>query len=122
MMIGMMMKVILTSTICTNMKNIHILKSYIDAILVPVISSMHDYPQKHSLQYQADSYTHDTAPQCLNSNNIKSDHGTEGTIKTFPTMLKLICGTLVGGVKYSDILSTPMKIKRKILHKCLCEQ
>ncbi len=56
-----------------------------------------------SLQYQADSYTHDAAPQCLNSNNIKSDHGTEKTIKTFPTMLKLICGTLVGGVKYSDI-------------------
>jgi hypothetical protein len=56
-----------------------------------------------SLQYQADSYTHDAAPQCLNSNNIESDHGTEDTIKTFPTMLKLICGTLVGGVKYSDI-------------------
>jgi hypothetical protein len=46
MMIGMMMKVIQTSTICTNMKNIHILKSYIDAILVPDISSMHAYPQK----------------------------------------------------------------------------
>ncbi len=39
-----------------------------------------------SLQYQADSYTHDAAPQCLNSNNIKSDHGTEETNKTFPTM------------------------------------
>ncbi len=52
-----------------------------------------------SLQYQADSYSHDAAPQCLNSNNIKSDHGTEDTIKTFPTMLKLISGTLVGGVK-----------------------
>jgi hypothetical protein len=47
MMIGMMMKVIQTLTICTNMKNIHILKSYIDAILVPDISSMHAYPQKH---------------------------------------------------------------------------
>jgi hypothetical protein len=46
MMIGMMMTVIQTSTICTNMKNIHILKSYIDAILVPDISSMHAYPQK----------------------------------------------------------------------------
>jgi hypothetical protein len=28
------------------MKNIHILKSYINAILVPDISSMHTYPQK----------------------------------------------------------------------------
>jgi hypothetical protein len=41
-----------------------------------------------SLQYQADSNTHGTA--------------TEETIKTFPTMLKLIGGTMVGGVKYSD--------------------
>jgi hypothetical protein len=55
------------------------------------------------MSYQADSYSHDAAPQCLNSNNIKSDHGTEDTIKTFPTTLKLISGTLVGGVKYSDI-------------------
>jgi hypothetical protein len=39
----------------------------------------------------------------VNSNNIDSDHRTEDTIKTFPTMLKLISGTLVGGVKYSDI-------------------
>jgi hypothetical protein len=46
MTIGMMMKVIQTLTICTNMKNIHILTSYIDAILVPSISSMHAYPQK----------------------------------------------------------------------------
>ncbi len=44
MMIGMMMTVIQTLTMCTNMKNIHILKSYIDAILVPDISSMHAYP------------------------------------------------------------------------------
>jgi hypothetical protein len=35
--------------------------------------------------------------------NIDSDHKTEETIKTFPTMLKLIGGTLVGSVKYSDI-------------------
>jgi hypothetical protein len=56
-----------------------------------------------SLQYQADSNTHGTAPHCLNSNDINSDHGTEETIKTFPTMLKLIGGTLVGGVKYSDL-------------------
>ncbi len=55
-----------------------------------------------SLQYQADSNTHGTAPHCLNSNDIDSDQGTEETIQTFPTMLKLIGGTLVGGVKYSD--------------------
>jgi hypothetical protein len=47
MMIGLMMKVIQTSIVCTDMKNIHILKSYIDVILVSDISSMHVYPQKH---------------------------------------------------------------------------
>ncbi len=52
MKIGMMMKVIQTSTICTNMKNIHILESYIDAILVPSMSSMHAYPQKHPYNKQ----------------------------------------------------------------------
>ena len=46
MMIGVMIKVMQTSIVCTNMKNIHILKSYIDAILVSDISSMHAYPQK----------------------------------------------------------------------------
>ena len=46
MMIGVMMKVMSSLIVCTNMKNIHILKSYIDAILVPDISSMHAYPQK----------------------------------------------------------------------------
>ncbi len=55
------------------------------------------------LQHQADSSTHDATPQCLNSKDFDSDHGTEDTIKTFPTMLKLISGTLVGGVKYSDL-------------------
>jgi hypothetical protein len=58
---------------------------------------------KASLQYQADSNTHDTTPHCLNSNDINNDHGTEETIKIFPTMLKLIGGTLVGGEKYSDL-------------------
>ncbi len=33
-----------------------------------------------SLQYQADSNTHGTAPHCLNSNDIDSDHRTEETI------------------------------------------
>jgi hypothetical protein len=102
MMIRMMMKVIQTSTICTNMEYSH-----------SEIIHRCNFGSKHlinarlssetSLQYQADSYSHDAAPQCLNSNNINSDHGTEDTIKTFPTMLKLISGTLVGGVKYSDI-------------------
>jgi hypothetical protein len=35
-----------TSIVCTNMKNIHILKSYINVILLSDISSMHAYPQK----------------------------------------------------------------------------
>ncbi len=55
------------------------------------------------LQHQADSSTHDATPQCLNSIDFDSDHGTEETIKTFPTTLKLISVTLVGGVKYSDL-------------------
>jgi hypothetical protein len=47
MMIGVMMKAMQTLIVFTNMKNIHILKSYIDVILVSDISSMHAYPQKH---------------------------------------------------------------------------
>jgi hypothetical protein len=58
---------------------------------------------KASLQYQADSSIHETAQHCLNSKDIDNDHGTEETDKSFPTMLKLIVGTLVGGVKYSDL-------------------
>ncbi len=46
MMIGVMMKVMQTEIVCTNMKNIHILKSNINVILVSDISSMHTYPQK----------------------------------------------------------------------------
>jgi hypothetical protein len=56
-----------------------------------------------SLKYQPDSYSHDATPQCLNANNIDGDHRTDDTTKNFPTMLKLISGTLVGVVKYSDI-------------------
>ena len=41
-------------------------------------------------------------PQCLNLNDFDSNHGTEETIKTFPTMWKLVGGTLVGSVKYTD--------------------
>lgn len=55
------------------------------------------------LQNQADSGTQNSIAQCLNSNEFDSDHGTEETIKTFPTMLKLVAGTLVGTVIYSDI-------------------
>ncbi len=56
-----------------------------------------------SLQYQAASNTHETTPHRLNSNDIACGHGTEETIKTFPTIVKLIGGTLVGGVKYSNL-------------------
>ena len=55
------------------------------------------------LPNQADSSTQNSIPQCLNSNDFDSDHGTEETIKTFPTMLKLVGGTLVGSVNYSDL-------------------
>ena len=55
------------------------------------------------LQYQADSSVHDATTQCLHSKDIDGDHGSEETFKTFPTMLKLISGTLVGGGKYSDL-------------------
>jgi len=55
------------------------------------------------LPNQADSSTQNSIPQCFNSNDFDSDHGTEETIKTFPTMLKLVAGTLVGSVIYSDL-------------------
>ena len=56
-----------------------------------------------SLQNQSHLHTQDTTHHCLNSNDTNSHHGTGDTTKTFPTMLKLISGTLVGGVKYSDL-------------------
>ena len=55
------------------------------------------------LQNQADSSAHDGTSQCLHWEDIDGDHGSEEMIKTFPTMLKLISGTLVGGVNYSDL-------------------
>ncbi len=55
------------------------------------------------LQHQADSGTRDATPQFLNLKDIAGDRGTEETIKTFPSTLKLIRGTLLGGVKYSDL-------------------
>jgi hypothetical protein len=58
---------------------------------------------KASLQYQADSNIHVSAQHFLNSKDFDNDHGTEESIKSPPTMLKLIGGTLVGSVKYSDL-------------------
>lgn len=55
------------------------------------------------LQHQPDSSTRDATPLCLNSTNFDGDQKTEESIITFPTMLKLINGTLVGCVKYSDL-------------------
>ena len=55
------------------------------------------------LHNQADSSTQNTIPQCLNSNDFDSDHEEKETINTFPNMLKLVCGTLAGSVKYSDL-------------------
>ena len=55
------------------------------------------------LQHQPDSSTCDVTPLCLNSTNVDSDQKTEESIKTFPTMLRLINGTLVGCMKYSDL-------------------
>lgn len=55
------------------------------------------------LQHQPDSSSRDATPLCLNSTNFDGGQKTEKTIITFPTMLKLINGTLVGCVKYSDL-------------------
>lgn len=41
--------------------------------------------------------------QCFNNDFLVDNHEQEDMIKSFPTMLKLISGTLVGGVKYSDL-------------------
>ncbi len=74
-----------------------------------------------SLQNQPHLNTYDTAPNCLNSNDINSDHGKGDTTKTFPTMLKLIGGTLVGGVKYSDLYWLGWRLWG-ILHRKLCDK
>ncbi len=55
-----------------------------------------------SLQDQVESSTHDSTNQCFYSKEF-ADEQQHDMIKTFPTMLKLIRGTLVGGVKYSDL-------------------
>ena len=56
-----------------------------------------------SLQDQVESSTHDSTNQCFYSKEFAGHHEQDDMIKTFPTMLKLISGTLVGGVKYSDL-------------------
>ncbi len=61
---------------------------------------MHAYPHKHAYNTKQTQVHKTLYP---NSKDLNSDHGTEDTIKTFPTMLKLIGRTLVGGVKYSDL-------------------
>ena len=55
------------------------------------------------LQHQPDLSTRDATHLSLNDTNFDSDQKTEESIKTFPTMLKLINGTLVGCMKYSDL-------------------
>ena len=55
------------------------------------------------LQHQPDLSTRDAIPLSLNATSFGSDQKTEESIKTFPTMLKLINGTLVGCMKYSDL-------------------
>ena len=55
------------------------------------------------LQHQPDLSTRDGTHLSLNGTNFDSDQKTDESIKTFPTMLKLINGTLVGYVKYSDL-------------------
>lgn len=58
---------------------------------------------QESLQLQVESSTHDPMKQCFNNDFLVDNHEQEDMIKSFPTMLKLISGTLVGGVKYSDL-------------------
>jgi len=46
--------------------------------------------------------------QVLNKDAADTEHHTPDSSKTFPTMLKLISGTLVGGANYSDIYDNEM--------------
>jgi hypothetical protein len=45
----------------------------------------------------------ETSDSGLSSDDVNGDISTIHTIQTFPTMLKLINGILVGGANYSDI-------------------
>ncbi len=44
----------------------------------------------------------------LNKDAADTEHHTPDSSKTFPTMLKLISGTLVGGANYSDVCNNEM--------------
>jgi hypothetical protein len=48
--------------------------------------------------------------QVLNKDAADTEHHTPDSSKTFPTMLKLINGTLVGGANYSDIYDNEMNL------------
>ncbi len=54
------------------------------------------------LQHEGLSTFKETSDSGLNSDDVNGDISTMHTIQTFPTMLKLISGTLVGGANYSD--------------------
>jgi hypothetical protein len=64
---------------------------------------MHNYSQHYPYKTKKKSNTHDSPPNYLNMDDIVRNLLTDNTIKTFPRMLKLIRGTLVGSVKYSDL-------------------
>ncbi len=55
------------------------------------------------LQQEGLSTFTETSDSGLNSDDVNGDISTMHTIQTFPTMLKLISGTLVRGANYSDI-------------------
>jgi hypothetical protein len=48
--------------------------------------------------------------QVLNKDAADTEHHTPDSSKTFPTMLKPINGTLVGGANYSDIYDNEMNL------------
>ena len=56
-----------------------------------------------SLLHQPDLSTRDATAVSLNSKHSDRDQKIEESVKTFPTMLKLINGTLIGSMKYSDL-------------------
>jgi hypothetical protein len=106
MMIEVMMKVMSSLKVCTNMKSIHILKSYIDAILVSDISSMHAYPQQHPCNIKQTQIHMTPHPIVYIQMTLIMTMGLRNQLKHSP-LLKLIGGTLVGGVKYSDLYIDP---------------
>jgi hypothetical protein len=78
------------------------------------IINQHDFGQRHLIDACISSNTTllrqeglstftETSDSGLNSDDVNGDISTMHTIQTFPTMLKLISGTLVGVANYSDI-------------------